>query len=188
MSAPNDPDPLTDAALCIGDPLARALSHLEPMPTALSRDQLMFAAGAAGRDRDVAFWKRIVYGQAAAACMLVGVGLTVLSLPENTPIRGGENLNVAPSTPKPSPAIAEAPRPAPLSAETGDPAKLAQYLQLRSDVLAGGINMLPNPNAPGANLDVGKLEDSLKLPRGTFAIYGPPARPKPLTDDPRDLP
>ncbi|QEL15047.1 hypothetical protein [Limnoglobus roseus] len=186
MSAPNDPDPLTDSALCTGDPLAHALSHLEPMPTTLGRDQLMFAAGAAGRDRDVAFWKRIVYGQTAAACLVVGVGLTMFSLPETAPANRPSDASMAATQPAPRPPqpMAEAVvRTSPPREETGDSAKLAQYLQLRSNVLAGGINVLPNPNAPAANLDVGKLEDSLKLPRGTFAIYGPPAKPKPPTDD-----
>lgn len=187
MSAPNDPDPLT-GGVCTGDPLAKALSHLEPMPAPLSRDALMFAAGAAGRDRDVAFWKRIVYGQATAACLLVGVGLAVNALPDAAPGgRGGNPFDgpAAKNTSAPAP-VPPTPTPTPEAVAVAPPrdvgpdtAKMAKYLQLRADVLAGGIGVLPNPNAPAGAVDVGTLEDSLQLPRGTFASHARPVPPKP---------
>ncbi len=185
MSSANENDPLTDTALCAGDPLARALAALEPMPSTANRDQLMFAAGAAGRDRDVTFWKRIVCGQAVAACLLVGVGIALSDFPPNS--RGGSTTSVAESAP-PAPATKSmapavppksAPLPAPSAGEDTDAtAAVAKYLQLRSNVLALGVNALPNPIAPTPNLDVGTLEDSLQLPRGTFAIHGRPAKKK----------
>ncbi|MBL8864859.1 MAG: hypothetical protein JNK93_04795 [Planctomycetia bacterium] len=188
MPAANENDPLTDSALCAGDPLARALAALEPMPSTANRDQLMFAAGAAGRDRDVTFWKRIVCGQAVAAGLLVGVGIALSDFPPNS--RGGGSVPFAESTPQTptapatkymAPAVPpkSSPAPAPSAGEDADAtAAVAKYLQLRSNVLALGVNALPNPIAPSPNLDVGKLEDSLQLPRGTFAIHGRPAKKK----------
>ncbi len=176
-----------DSPLCTGDPLAKALSVLEPMPTPLNRDQLMFAAGAAGRDRDVSFWKRVVYGQATAACLVVGVGIAMYGF-QGDATRGGRSsdANFAEKqyhAPAPKPMKQPEPKAAPVvppqPEESDDAARLAKYLQLRANVLSLGVNALPNPNAPGANVDVGKLEDSLQLPRGTFAIHGLPSKPKP---------
>jgi hypothetical protein len=189
MSAPNENDPLTDSALCTGDPLAKALAVLEPMPTALNRDQLMFAAGAAGRDRAVTFWKRIVCGQALAACLVVGVGIALSDFQPNT--RGGsfgsvaDTSSSAPVTKYVAPAAIPKSAPTPTTAEDADEtAAIAKYLQLRSNVLSLGVNALPNPNAPPANVDVGSIEDSLQLPRGTFAIHGRSTKkPKPDTDE-----
>ena len=193
MSAPNENGPLTDSALCTGDPLARALAVLEPMPQSLDRDALMFAAGAAGRDRAAAFWKRVVVGQAAAACLLVGVGLATVDFAPNGNARGTDGgssfaANPAPApAPKPMSQVKPIPKPVPApssSEDVDDTAKVAKYLQFRANVLALGINALPNPNAPSPNVDVGNLEDSLQLPRGTFAIHGMPAKkPKPDIDE-----
>lgn len=190
MLAETGPDPMNpESPLCTGDPLAKALSVLEPMPTPLNRDQLMFAAGAAGRDRDVSFWKRLVYGQATAACLVVGVGVAMYGFPDGR-FRGGRSADTDFAekqyhAPAPNPVKQPEPKAAPAvppPEESDDAARLAKYLQLRANVLSLGVNALPNPNAPGANVDVGKLEDSLQLPRGTFAIHGLPAKPKPKPD------
>jgi hypothetical protein len=185
MSAANENDPLTDSALCTGDPLAKALAVLEPMPTALNRDQLMFAAGAAGRDRAVIFWKRIVCGQAVAACLAVGIGIALSDSPSNTRGDSGkmpvaENASPVPAPKTIAPTTFKAtPTPAPSASEDSeDTTAIAKYLQLRSNVLSLGVNALPNPIAPPSNVDVGSLEDSLQLPRGTFAIHGMPAKKK----------
>lgn len=190
MSASSENDPLTDSALCTGDPLAKALAVLEPMPTALNRDQLMFAAGAAGRDRAVTFWKRIVCGQAVAACLVVGVGIALSDFQSNT---RGSFRDVAEKSPPTAATKSVAPAALPKSSPTtihaasedaDETSAVAKYLQLRSNVLALGLNALPNPSAPPSNVDVGSLEESLQLPRGTFAIHGRPAKKsKPDSDE-----
>jgi hypothetical protein len=191
MSTTNENDPLIDPALCVGDPLAQALAALEPMPAPANRDQLMFAAGAAGRDRDVRFWKRIVTGQAVAACLLVGVGIAFSDFSPNT--RGVSSASVADSalpvasatTKFTAPSFPPKTAPAPsASVDADETAAVAKYLQLRSNVLTLGVNALPNPTAPPPNVDVGKIEDSLQLPRGTFAIHGLPwKKSKPENDE-----
>ncbi len=185
MPARDENDPLTDPAPCVGDPLAQALAALEPMPSTANRDQLMFAAGAAGRDRDVAFWKRIVGGQALAACLVVGAGIALSDFSSNTRGFGGsaapvaDTTSAAPARKSPTAPPKAAPTPAPAASEDADATSaVAKYLQLRSNVLALGVNALPNPIAPPPNVDVGSLEDSLQLPRGTFAIHGAPAKTK----------
>lgn len=193
MSATNENDPLTGSALCTGDPLAQALSVLEPMPTAMNRDQLMFAAGSAARDRALMFWKRIVYGQSVAACLVVGIGIAISDFSPNT--RSG-SFGTATHLPAPAPAKqpmapAATPKsaPAPVSSasafdEADDITAVAKYLKLRSNVLSLGVNALPNPIAPPPQVDVGQLEDSLQLPRGTFAIHGMPTKkPQPEHDE-----
>lgn len=198
MSAANEKNPLTDSAICTGDPLAKALVTLEPMPATISRDELMFAAGAANRDRAVTFWKRIVLGQ--AACMLVGIGIATLDVPTRDAARTSADNASNPSNPpmartpmapatnpktvpkSPAERVEPSSNPSPLSAQDAEQTfKVAKYLQLRANVLAMGLHVLPNSTAPSATIDVGSLEDSLQLPRGTFAIHALPTK-KPIPD------
>lgn len=60
MSEPAPPPP---------DPLAVALSKLDPAPHGFDRDALMFAAGRESKARDITLWKLV----AAAALLAAGV-------------------------------------------------------------------------------------------------------------------
>ncbi len=194
MSASNERETVTDSGICTGDPLARALAELEPMPQPLNRDQLMFAAGSASRDRAVTFWKRIVYGQATAACLLVGIGLSLPNQPMQPDTRGAVPGPMADSrsTPASRPKPMQSPVPPTVTAtntvtehDNEETSEIARYLQLRANVLTLGVNALPNSQTPTSTLDVNTLEDSLQLPRGTFAIHGlPTKKSEPKNDEP----
>jgi len=49
------------------DPLAVALSKLDPAPHGFDRDALMFAAGSAAKLRIIAFWKAVAVGAVLVA-------------------------------------------------------------------------------------------------------------------------
>lgn len=168
-----------DRPICDGDPLARQLAGLTPAPAAFTRDQLMFAAGAASRDPDVRFWKRL------AAFQPVGLAAVVFGLfllPEGAG-RGGV-ANGPPSAEPTQRYMAEHTPPAapprepllPVS-EAADPAARAKLLQLRADVFAAGLNVLPSPAGPPPAAEPDKLEKDLHLPRGLFAVPGRPMPP-----------
>ncbi len=179
--------------LCGGDPLARRLAALQPLPPGLNRDQLLYAAGAAARDRDVAFWKRFCLGQAAALCTVVGVGVAATGWADPAPAAGPVNNYVAlpptpapPPTPEPAPpprSAAEPPSlpagPRPLFAAADPdaltPGELAKLLRLRADIFAAGLGVLPTPDAPPPRADATALEKSRHLPPGVLASpYAPP--------------
>ncbi len=48
------------------DPLAVALSRLEPAPHGFDRDALMFAAGRATKERAINFWRTLALAALAA--------------------------------------------------------------------------------------------------------------------------
>jgi hypothetical protein len=195
----NNPNDVPESPLCMGDPLAKALAVLEPMPSGLNRDALMFAAGGTNRERDLRFWKRIVFAQAGAFCLLVVVGLSTDLFPSSTP--GGSwgssgNSGVAQTYPAPAaktvnPKVPEPPTPSnefhgaqsPTSDEQPDFASQLKYLRLRADVLAAGINVLPTTPTHTTTVDLGQLEDTLQMPRGTFASYGVVPKPKKTNEE-----
>jgi hypothetical protein len=171
--------------LCSGDPLARALAKLAPATVDLVTPQLMFAAGQAKEQRATAFWKRLALGQ-SVIMSLAGVGLAVTFwLPTAPPYTRPPNPSMAETTKTevaPMPREVE-PSSSPWQEPTGFTLRLAEdeasleerrkWLQIRNDILAGGVNMLPNPGPelrapeqrwPGMGGDV-------------FAI--PPIRPTP---------
>jgi hypothetical protein len=182
--------------LCGGDPLARQLAALQPLPPGLNRDQLLYAAGAAARDRDVVFWKRFCLGQAAALCTAVGVGLAANGWTDSDPPAGPVH-NYAALPPIPPPAVTpgreEAPLPIPHSefripnsqgfaaaeADALPPGELAKLLRLRADIFAAGLGVLPTPDAPPPRADATALEKSLHLPPGVLASPYAPPKPKP---------
>lgn len=55
------------------DPLAVALSKLDPAPHGFDRDALMFAAGRASKWRAITMWKTIAIVALLAAAMLAGL-------------------------------------------------------------------------------------------------------------------
>jgi hypothetical protein len=177
---------VTDSPLCGGDPLARQLAALAPAPAALPRDKFLFAAGAASRDRDVRFWRRLALGQTAAAGLLVGVGVAspeylpagrpaeTARLPDARPTPAAREAAPLPrAVPEPSsePATVARSRPADADAETR-----AKMLHLRAAVLAAGIDVLPTPAGRPTAVDPRQLERSLQLQPGVLAA---PVRPDP---------
>lgn len=74
------------------DPLAVALSKLEPAPHGFEWNRLMFEAGRASKERALAFWRAV-----ALACALVAGGLAYAHF--NRPAA----VVVQPASPQPGP-------------------------------------------------------------------------------------
>ncbi len=193
---PNDREgPVTDSPLCTGHPLAKALTGLEPLPSLMNRDQLMFAAGSAGRDRSVTFWKRAFAAQTAAIGLLVGVGVAnyAPTVVNPTP-RMVENVPEKPLPPKPQTEVAPAPRtvtqPLPespieypavtlVASTKAELQERARWLELRANIFEIGLNVLPTMHQTTPTLDRVALEQSLQLPPGILAAPARPVVPKP---------
>lgn len=81
---PDDADvtPTPDAT---PDPLAAALAALAPAAPAFDRNALLFDAGRASRDRDVAFWRRVAGGFGVLAVAAAGWGSSALTRPAPEP-------------------------------------------------------------------------------------------------------
>ncbi len=196
---PNDREgPMTESPLCTGHPLAKALTGLEPLPSLMNRDQLMFAAGSAGRDRSVAFWKRAFAAQTAAIGLLIGIGVanyapTVVNpTPEMV-----EKAPEKPVPPKPQTEVAPAPRTVPqpvpespieypsvtlVAATKAELQERARWLELRANIFEIGLNVLPTMHQTTPTLDRVALEQSLQLPPGILAAPVRPVVPKPPLD------
>lgn len=145
------------------DPLAVALANLEPAPVAVNRDRLMFAAGAASRGNVIRLWQFTAGILAAAGFAAGGMYFsrpTVVYMPPASYPAPREPERYEPEAQKPDP---PPPEPEPRPAEsapgpntgflftpmTGGPTPGAMgWLQMRNDVLTGGLGMLPDPNKP----------------------------------------
>jgi hypothetical protein len=175
--------------LCAADPLAKHLANLKPVPAPVDRDRLMFAAGAAAHDRAGAWWKRAFFAQSGIAAAVVLAVVAGGVEPPNT--RGNRERNhyatdVQPAPAGPPPAASpklqapSAPRsPESFAAESSDANK---WLQLRADVFAAGVGVLPTPAAPPQVPDVTTVtatEKSLQLDPRVLAV---PHRPKPVAE------
>ena len=156
-------DPLTGDPGRKPDPLVAALTKLEPAPVALNRDRIQFAAGAASRTSVVRLWQ-LTAGFLAAAGFAAGVyvrGPSVVYVDRPTPAEPVPAVSaLPPAAPKvelpseipPNPVV-EPPSPIPASPfffntsppSSGDP---VAWLQMRNDVLTGGLGLLPDPNRP----------------------------------------
>jgi len=191
MPAREDENPDVNP-LCTGDPLARQLAVLQPLPAGLDRDRLLYAAGAAARDRDVAFWRRLFLGQCAVVGIAVGVGVAVYDPAATGPAPAQVAHAPQPAGNRPVPETAPPPRPADddptvpsgpgpqftRGAAEPDPAEAAKWLRLRADVFAVGLGVLPTPQAPPPRADATALEKSLRLPPGVLAAPYSPPKPK----------
>ncbi len=193
---PNDREgPMTDSPLCTGHPLAKALTGLEPLPSLVNRDRLMFAAGAAGRDRSVTFWKRAFAAQTAAIGLLVGIGVAnyAPSMTDPTP-KIVQIVPEKPAPPKPQTEVAPAPRtvpqPAPespieypsitlVASTKAELQERARWLELRANIFEIGLNVLPTMHQTSPAPDRVALEQSLQLPPGILAAPVRPVVPKP---------
>ncbi len=193
---PNDREgPLTDSPLCTGHPLAKALTGLEPLPSLMNRDQLMFAAGAAGRDRTVTFWKRAFAAQTAAIGLLVSVGVANYGTTVTDPTpKIVQIVPENPVPPKPQTEVAPAPRTVPqpasespmeyptvtlVASSKAELQERARWLELRANIFEIGLNVLPTMHQTTPTLDRVALEQSLQLPPGILAAPVRPVAPKP---------
>lgn len=188
--------------LCAGDPLARHLAALQPMPAGLNRDRLLYDAGAEVVGRQVRFWRGLACGQGLAMIALVGVGVTWLGMPTDPvaapmvvqrsspaekPVEAAPGPNLAEEV-LPEPVAPESPSaPAALASAQPDPedVEIARLLQLRADIFAVGLSVLPTQDAPRPRADATALERSLELPPGVLAS---PYQPKPRTPDLEERP
>ncbi len=196
---PNDREgPMTDSPLCTGHPLAKALTGLVPLPSLMNRDQLMFAAGAAGRDRSVTFWKRAFAAQTAAIGLLVGIGVAnyAPTVTDPTP-KIVEKVPEKPVPPKPQTEVAPAPRTVPhlapeslpeypsvtlVAATKAELQERARWLEFRANIFEIGLNVLPTMHQTTPTLDRVALEQSLQLPPGILTAPVRPVVPKPPLD------
>lgn len=129
------------------DPLVSALRELRPAPADLNRDGLMYAAGAESRRGVVRLWQ-------AAAGFLAAVGFAagMLSRPggyEREKIVYVDRQVPASALPAPEPQPVAEPDPPPVAAHrAATPTPYARaWLRLRSDLLAAGLSVLPDPPA-----------------------------------------
>ncbi|OWK45734.1 hypothetical protein [Fimbriiglobus ruber] len=196
------PEPRPDLnTLCDGDPLARALAALRPVPPAgLDAPRLVYLAGRAERDRAAAFWRRAFAAQ--SVCVVLAAAVTGVYLAhdaERGPAQPAARRSPAPppaGAPVPAPQEASGPEPAPapriilppespptqplegFAGRTDEPTveERAKWLHLRNDVLAAGLGVLPTP-PPAAPPTAPDWERSFGVSPKVLGIHPPrPAR------------
>ena len=162
-----EPDNVTDLPLPgpPSDPLARALTRLEPAEAHLNRDRLMFQAGAESRRHVIRLWQftagllaavgfaagarvyfyepevveKIVYVEREAAN---ASSREVAPLPHEVPQHPGPgNASFPPGDG--APAEGSIPGIAPPYVILGH-GETAEWLRLRNDILTGGLGLLPD--------------------------------------------
>jgi len=141
------------------DPLAGALAKLEPAPPRIDRDRLMFQAGAESRRWVIRLWQ-FTAGILAAAGFAIGARMylrpPVVVEVERVVYRDREPTTQMPTPPQPQPQPAPtpdtapptpAPTPtveAPFVHAPADVSDMAAWLELRNNVLAGGLGLIPD--------------------------------------------
>jgi len=166
-TTPNNPNPPNAP-----DPLAVALSKLDPAPHGFEWNALMFAAGRASKTRALTFWRVVAGICAAVAC---GFALAYLTRPEvvterervvyveRAPEKPAEPPTAVPAplpTPVPAvkPDVLPAPKPeaTPSAPEPPEPqgwtydrppeqGAALRWLNTRNEVLTVGLSVLPDP-------------------------------------------
>ena len=153
-----DPDPVNLPSPGRPDPLVVALRHLEPTPAELRRDRLMFSAGAESRTSVIRLWQ-LTAGFMAAVGFAAGlysrspsVVDRVVYIDRNsdptTPaaLPSSEGVSTAPLVSIEATPVAPAqPLAGSVVPETTTGASLAEYFQIRNDVVLGGLGALPDP-------------------------------------------
>lgn len=147
---PNHPPPAPD-------PLAVALSKLDPAPHGFDWNALMFAAGRESKARALLFWR-----VATGVCALVACGLAVALFLRPEPAVVERPVYVERVAPAPAPPVApvgEAPAPGTGAEPAKPPAAevppwsdappptqgaAARWFHLRNDVLTVGLGVLPD--------------------------------------------
>ena len=160
---PRDPERLNEPAPNPPDPLVLALRQLEPAPAELQRDRLMFSAGAASRSSVIRLWQ-LTAGFMAAIGFAAGIysrsPSTVDQVVHTDSDSRGSAVSSLPSSGPPAPSL-----PTPPTARTSEPAhtlpnlpptadsagsSLAEYLQIRREILLGGLDALPERVQPAS--------------------------------------
>jgi hypothetical protein len=172
----HDPEPLSGPPRNPGglpppgppDPLAAALARLEPAAPALNRDRMMFTAGAASRTTVIRLWQ-FAAGFMTFVGFFAGMNYadrSVVQADHPAPAAPGVAHDPTPAVPPPLPAPPQgeptpAPPPDPADASpttpgdtyfyfTAPPGSPAAWIQMRNDVLTGGLGVLPDPGrSPG---------------------------------------
>ena len=173
--------------LCAGDPLARALAHLQPSPVAMATPAFLYQAGQASRDGTIAFWQRLFAG----AC---GIGFVGVCLVGFYPMSAREPQVVERIVYREQPVVptelAPMPRERPEESPSITPSiaqstEFREYLRIRDNVLALGLDALPKlQQQPASTVTPAELERSLDLPRGVLtAPYRVPPKPPIPPDD-----
>lgn len=170
--------------LCDGDPLARALAALKPVPVDLATPHFLYQAGSAARERTVSFWRWAFLAQSVVMIGVIGVGLLLWpERPTAEPVQPTPPP-VVPVT-EVTPELAPMPRPSPESGEpsggngyiahegldAADVAEQAYWLRQRNDILTAGLGLVPPPTRPSEQNTI----PGLIWPRGVYAI--PPSIP-----------
>jgi hypothetical protein len=189
------PEPTPESnPLCGGDPLARALAKLRPVPAGMDTNRLLFEAGQVARDRDVAFWRRVSLAQfalmATFGCVAAVLVVKLVTTPPEVQIHYVVEVPQTPEeAPPPRAASEETPVYPPgggFVAATPDPDALAEYLRIRQDVLTAGLGLLPDHKPrPAAPVSADELERSLNLPSGVLAVpQWQPRKPRSEPEEP----
>ncbi len=193
MSTSERNDPLLiESTLCAGDPLARALAQLMPLPANIASGPIQFAAGQAAQNRVNGFWRRAFFAQSSMMVLMVGFGGFYLSgvldantspqivqqtlttptlskpveLPK-TPVKPvAEPKSVQPITPPGTAWVAMNYQP---TEDIIDPIEQRKWLQLRADIFAAGLSVLPTPTQSIISVDPNVGPPSFPALRGVFA-------------------
>ena len=159
--------------------LENALRGLSPASVAISRDRLMFQAGAMIGRRSASRWRR-----ATAALLVVNVGLMVFSA--RSPRETGSTMVVQ----NPAPALSIEPRGSMdvpttwyASRPAASPTSIASaqaYVSLRDDVLQRGLSALPSSAAQLKSerpVTVDQLLETSPRPRDPASPWSPFSAP-----------
>jgi hypothetical protein len=140
-----------------------ALARLTPMPEGINITQLMFHAGRLAAPRRSWAWP---CAAAASTLLALSLGAALLFRPVPQPAeRIVQVLVPTPAAPDPQPE-----RPIPATDETPMTRPIAgngDYLQLRREVLAKGLDALPPPAPWPAVAPADDADTLLDLPRGS---------------------
>lgn len=141
------------------DPLAVALSKLDPSPHGFDWNALMFAAGRASKTRVLNFWRAATVLCALAACGFAFAYFTRSPIVVERPVASAPAAPVVPEAlpgaPEPVPLPLPTPAPAPSDAPPDAPLEwsydavpeqgvAARWLNTRNEVLTVGLTVLPD--------------------------------------------
>lgn len=139
-----------------------ALARLRPTPDGINVARLLFQAGQLSASRRSWAWPC-----ATAASIMLAAALGFVFLLRPTPQPAERIVTVYVQSPNPSTDETPVPPPAPSIAEdTESPAGGGDYLQLRREVLARGVDALPPPSPWPAAAPADDADTLLEMPRG----------------------
>ncbi|HEY7326730.1 MAG TPA: hypothetical protein VH592_03760 [Gemmataceae bacterium] len=160
-------DDRRDAALTELAAFQNALAHLSPSPEGVNISRLLFRAGQLSAPRPSRAWPSIT---AASLMLAVALGSMFLFRPAPEPTERIVTVYVpAPPLPMPQAELSpsstgETPMPDTTPVTGGGD---SDYLRLRREVLAHGLDALPPPTMWSAALPNADTDNLLDLPRGS---------------------